>query len=140
MGAAFENDMALKPALDQIKPIVERAPGLESNDLLGLHECSEDGNTLWQIAHDVIPIAWSRVYAPLIEARQSLASILSTQKAATSRFQIAANADAVSLCCLTIEAHCPRGRRGIDSWADKPWYEEDPRVHMKNKNPLMGRE
>ena len=47
MGAAFENDLALKRALDQIKPIVERAPGLESNELLGLHECSEDGNTLW---------------------------------------------------------------------------------------------
>jgi hypothetical protein len=47
VGAAFENDLALKRALDQIKPIVERAPGLESNELLGLHECSEDGNTLW---------------------------------------------------------------------------------------------
>jgi hypothetical protein len=88
VGAAFENDRGLKPAPDQIKPIVKRAPGLESDDLFGLHEDSEDGNTLWQIAHDVIPIAWSPVYAPLIEARQSLASILSTQGPATSRFQI----------------------------------------------------
>jgi hypothetical protein len=103
----------------------------------------------------VIPIAWSPVYA--IEARQSLASILSTQGPATSRFQIDANApgakilaqridpkqfggmlDAVSLCCLMIEQHFPRGRRGIDSWVDKPWYEDNPRGSHEKKNPLMG--
>jgi hypothetical protein len=35
VGAAFENDWALKPALDQIKPVVNRAPGFESDELFG---------------------------------------------------------------------------------------------------------
>ena len=141
-GAAFENDWALKPIIEQIKSIIKRNPGLESDELFGLHEDTEDGKALWRIAHDVIPIGWNPVYAPILEARQSLASVLATQGPATSRFQIDAHApgaeilaqkidskqftgmlDAVALCCLQIESHFPAGGRSFDSFVQKPWYE-----------------
>lgn len=144
VGAVFESDWALKPILEQLKPIVEKAPGFGSEELLGLHEDSEDGKSLWHIAYGVIPIGWSPVWLPIASARQALASMLSTQGPKTSKFQIDERApggeilaqridskqfggmvDAVALCCLQIEQHFPEGARRFDSFVQKPWYEDD---------------
>lgn len=95
-----------------------------------MREDAEDADALEQLAHKMIPVAWQAMYAPAAVARQSLATLLTTQGPATSKFQIDAKApggetlaqkidakdfsgmvDAVALCCLRIEEDFPGGPR-----------------------------
>jgi len=130
VGAAFQNERAFKPVIDQLKEILKKE-NIPARDIFGLFEDSEEAAALSEMAENAIPCGWTRIYKPMEVARQALESLVPTQGPATSKFQIDTKApgaellaqaidsktiggiyDALALCCAQIEDDFPGGPAG----------------------------
>ena len=125
VGAAFQNERAFKPVIDQLKDVLKKE-SLNQREIVGLFEDSEEAAALSEMAENAIPVGWGRVYKPTEAGRQALESLIATQGPATSKFQIDNKApgrdllaqaidnktlggvyDALALCCGQIEDDFP---------------------------------
>ena len=85
VGAVFQNERALRPVLEALKRQLQKAQ-IGFGKIIALFEDSEQASELADMAEELLPIGWTRLYKSMETARQALESAISTQGPATSKF------------------------------------------------------
>lgn len=127
VGAAYENDWALKPILDALKELLKKHR-IGATEIRGFTDDSEAWIEIAERGKRITGIDFQGIYQPMSACRQALATLIVTQGPSTSRFQIDRDApgaellaqrieakqfsgvlDGVSVCALAIENDFPGG-------------------------------
>ena len=87
VGAVYQNERALRPVIEALKTQLQKAK-IDLGKIIALFEDSEQATELADMAEELLPVGWTRLYKSIDTARQSLESAISTQGPATSKFQI----------------------------------------------------
>ena len=87
VGAVYQNERALRPIIEALKAQLQKAH-IDFGKIIALFEDSEQATELADMAEELLPVGWARLYRSMETARQSLESAIATQGPHSSKFQI----------------------------------------------------